>query len=208
MQSRWSHGSPDGDFLKAIRSGRVSIVTGEIERFTPGGLRMNSGEEISADVIVTATGLVVALLGGMRLSLDGGPVDLSKRMVFKGTMLDSVPNLCFVFGYVNASWTLRADLISGFFCRLLKALDARGEAVCVVQRPEGETGDRPLFDFRPGYIERALSDLPRQGSGSPWVMSSSYALDEQLLTREPVIDPAMRLKTAPSTPARHVEPVA
>jgi cation diffusion facilitator CzcD-associated flavoprotein CzcO len=159
---------------------------------------MNSGEEIAADVIVTATGLAVTLLGGMRLSLDGVAVDLSERMVFKGTMLDGVPNLCFVFGYVNASWTLRADLISRFFCRLLKALDARGEAVCVVQRPEGETGDRPLFDFRPGYIERALSDLPRQGSGSPWVMSLRYALDERLLAREPVIHPTMRLKAAPS----------
>jgi len=191
--------APDGDFLKAIRSGQVSIVTGGIERFTPGGVRMNSGEEIAADVIVAATGLVITPLGRIRLSLDGVPVDLPERMVFKGTMLDGVPNLCFVFGYVNASWTLRADLISRFFCRLLKALDARGEAVCVVQRPEGETGDRPLFDFRPGYIERALNDLPRQGSGSPSVMRSSYGLDERLLTREPVIDSAMRLTAAPST---------
>ena len=200
--------APDGDFLKAIRSGQVSIVTGGIERFTPSGVRMNSGEEIAADIIVAATGLVVTLLRGIRLSLDGVPVDLPQRMVFKGTMLDGVPNLCFVFGYVNASWTLRADLVSRFFCRLLKALDARGEAVCVIQRPEGETGDRPLFDFRPGYIERALSDLPRQGSGSPWVMSTSCALDERLLTREPVIDPAMRLKAAPFTMTRHGEPVA
>jgi hypothetical protein len=121
-------------------------------------------------------------------------------MVFKGAMLDGVPNLCFVFGYVNASWTLRADLISRFFCRLIKAVDARGEAVCVVERPAGEAGDRPLFDFRPGYIERALGELPRQGPGSPWVMSSSYALDERLLAQEPVIHPAMRLEAAP--PAR------
>src|SRR5271165_41048 len=193
--------APDGDFLKAIRSGRVSVVTGGIERFTPGGVRMHSGEEVAADVVVAATGLAVRLLRGMRLSLDGVPVELPERTVFKATMLDGVPNLCFVFGYVNASWTLRADLISRFFCRLLKALDARGEAVCVVERPEGETGDRPLFDFRPGYIERALSDLPRQGLGSPWVMSSNYALDERLLAHEPVIDPAMRLEAAPSTPA-------
>ena len=128
--------APDGDFLKAIRSGRVSMVTGGIERFTPSGVRMNSGKEVAADVIVAATGLVVSLLSGMRLSLDGVPLDLSERIVFKGTMLDGVPNLCFVFGYVNASWTLRADLISRFFCRLLKALEARGEAVCVVQRPD------------------------------------------------------------------------
>ena len=193
--------APDGDFLTAIRSGRVSIVTGQIERFTPGGVRMNSGEEIEADVIVTATGIVVTLLRGMRLSLDGVPVDLPERLVFKGTMLDGVPNLCFAFGYTNASWTLRIDLISCFFCRLLKALDARSEAVCVVDRPRGETGDRPLFDFQPGYIRRALRDLPRQGSDCPWVMSSSYALDERLLTRDPVIDPAMRLRGAPSAPA-------
>ena len=189
--------APDGDFLKAIRSGRVSVVTGAIERLTPGGVRMNSGEEVAADAVVAATGLVVKLLQGVRLSLDGVPVELSERMVFKGAMLDGVPNLCFVFGYVNASWTLRADLISRFFCRLIKAVDARGEAVCVVERPAGEAGDRPLFDFRPGYIERALGELPRQGPGSPWVMSSSYALDERLLAQEPVIHPAMRLEAAP-----------
>ena len=103
---------------------------------------------------------------------------------------------------------LAGDLISRFFCRLIKALDAREGAVCVVERPEGETGGRPLFDFRPGYIERALNNLPRQGLGSPWVMSTSYALDERLLIREPVIDPAMRLKPAPSATARRSEPVA
>jgi monooxygenase len=152
--------APAGDFLKAIRSGRVSIVTGGIERFTPGGVRMNSGEEIAAGVVVAATGLAVTLLRGTRLSLDGVPVDLPERMVFKGTMLDGVPNLCFVFGYVNASWTLRADLISRFFCRLLKGLDARGEAVCVVQRPEGETGDRRpsrLVPFFPAPVDGRLA---------------------------------------------------
>jgi len=200
--------APDGDFLKAIRSGRVSIVTGAIERFTPGGVRMTSGDEIATDVIVAATGLSVTLLQGMRLALDGVRIALPERMVFKGAMLDGVPNLCFVFGYVNASWTLRADLVSRFFCRLISALDARGEAVCIVERPEGETGDRPLFDFRPGYIARALNDLPRRGSTSPWVMSESYATDERLLTREPVIDPAMRLSPAPAIPARRSEPVA
>jgi cation diffusion facilitator CzcD-associated flavoprotein CzcO len=189
--------APDGDFLKSIRSGRVSVVTGAIDRFTPRGVRMQSGEEILADAVVAATGLVVTLLKGVRLSLDGVPVDVPGRMVFKGAMLDGVPNLCFVFGYINAAWTLRADLISGFFCRLIKALDARGKTVCRVQRPQGETGDRPLFDFRPGYIERALSDLPRQGFAPPWVMSSSYALDERLLAREPVLHPAMQLKAAP-----------
>ena len=144
----------------------------------------------------------------MRLSLDGVPVDLPERMVFKGTMLDGVPNLCFVFGYINASWTLRVDLVSRFFCRLLKALDARGAAVCVVERQAGETGSRPMFDFHPGYIERALGGLPRRGPGPPWVMSASYALDKRLLTRDPVIDPAMRLKAAPSAAARLGEPVA
>lgn len=110
----------------------------------------------------------------MRLSLDGVPVDLSQRMVFKGTMLAGLPKLCFVFGYVNAPWTFRADLVSTFFRRLLKALDARSGAVCVVQRPESETGDRPRLDFRPGYIERALRHLARQGSGSP-PRPSTYA---------------------------------
>ncbi len=197
---------PDGDLFKAIAKGRVSIVTGAIERFTKDGVRMASGETIAADVIVTATGLQLKLFGGILTRVDGVPVVPAERIVFKGTMLDGVPNFCFAIGYTNSSWTLKVGLLCRWFCRLLKALDSQGDAVCAAERPEGETGARPLLDFGAGYVQRSLPDLPRQGSGYPWEMTFSYASDERLLTRGPVIDPAMRLSPAPS--AAQAEPVA
>jgi cation diffusion facilitator CzcD-associated flavoprotein CzcO len=190
---------PDGDFFRAIRSGRVSVVTGAIDRFTPDGVRMASGAEIPADVVVTATGLSFKLFGGLRLSVDGAPVNPSERIVFRGAMLDGVPNFFFVFGYTNASWTLKVSVLCRYVRRLFRELDERGEAVCFAERPKGETEARPLFDFRPGYIERALHELPRRGAGAPWELSMSYYSDEQLFTRGAVVDPAMRLMRGPST---------
>ena len=197
---------PDGDLFKEIRKGRVSIVTGAIERFTGGGVRMASGEEVPADVIVTATGLKLKLFGGVRLSVDGMAVNPAERLVFKGTMLDGVPNFCFAIGYTNSSWTLKVGLLCRYFCRLLTELDARGMAVCMVERPEGEAGGRPLLDFGAGYVQRSLHELPRQGASYPWEMTFSYVSDERLLTRGAVIDPAMRLSPAPA--ARLLERVA
>jgi monooxygenase len=189
--------APDGDFFKEIRSGRVSIMTGEVDRFTPGGVVMASGEEIAADVIVVATGLKLKLFGGVQLRVDGAPVVPPERIVFKGTMLDGVPNFCFAVGYTNSSWTLKVGLLCRYFCRLLKEMDARGDAVCVVDRPKGETGARPLLTFGAGYVRRSLHELPRQGSGYPWEMTFDYGSDERLLTRGAVVDPAMRLTPAP-----------
>ena len=190
--------APDGDFFKEIRSGRVSIVTGEVDRFTAGGVTMASGEEVAADVIVVATGLKLKLFGGVRLRVDGALVAPPERIVFKGTMLDGAPNFCFAVGYTNSSWTLKVGLLCRYFCRLLKEMDARGEAVCVVERPEGETGARPLLTFAAGYVRRSLHELPRQGSGYPWEMTFDYGSDERLLTRGAVVEPAMRLTPAPN----------
>ena len=189
---------PDGDLFKAIAKGRVSIVTGAIDRFTKDGVRMASGEEIAADVIVTATGLRMKLFGGVQMRVDGAPVDPPDRLVFKGMMLDGVPNFCFAVGYTNSSWTLKVGLLCRYFCRLLTELDARGETVCVAERPKGETGRRPLLEFGAGYVRRSLHELPRQGAAAPWEMTFSYLSDERLLTRGPVIDPAMRLTPAPA----------
>ena len=167
---------------------------------------MASGEEIPADVIVTATGLTLKMFGGVRLTVDGVPVDPAQKIVFKGTMLDGVPNFCFAVGYTNASWTLKVGLLCRWFSRLLAEVDMRGMAVCVAERPKGEAGDRPLLDFGAGYVKRSLHALPRQGAEYPWVMTFDYASDEKLLTRGAVIDPAMRLTPAPSAP--RLEPVA
>ena len=184
---------PDGDFFKALRAGRLSMVTGEIARFTETGVRMRSGRQIDADVIVTATGLELKLFGGVDLRVDGVTVRPSERLIFKGMMLDGVPNFCCAIGYTNSSWTLKIGLLCEYFCRLLGELDARGDDVCVAERPTGETAARPLLDFGAGYVQRAIADLPRQGADYPWVMSFSYASDARLLRRGAVVDPAMRL---------------
>jgi len=128
--------------------------------------------------------------------------------VFKGTMLDGVPNCCFAIGYTNSSWTLKVGLLCRWFCRLLAELDARGMAVCVAERPGGETGERPLLDFGAGSVKRSLHELPRQGAGYPWVMTFDYSSDERLLTRGAVIDPAMRLTPAPALRREKAEAVA
>ena len=184
---------PDGDFFKAIRRGKLSIVTDAIERFNETGLRMRSGRQIDADIVVTATGLQLKLFGGVELRVDGANVRPAERLIFKGMMLDGVPNFGCAVGYTNSTWTLKIGLLCEYFCRLLAELDARGDNVCVAQRPEGETGARPLLDFGAGYVQRSLADLPRQGVDYPWVMSFNYASDTRILKRGAVIDPAMRL---------------
>ncbi|MDF2233723.1 NAD(P)/FAD-dependent oxidoreductase [Albimonas sp. CAU 1670] len=191
---------PDGDFFEAIKAGRASVVTGALERITPAGLRMADGTEIEADVIVAATGLKLKLFGGAVLSVDGAPVDPAQRLVFKGMMLDGVPNFCFAVGYTNASWTLKVGLLCEHFCRLLAHMDATGAAVCTPVRPEGEIDTRPLLDFKAGYVLRALDALPRQGDRAPWEMTFNYHADEKLLRRGPVDDPALRFEPAPAGP--------
>ena len=158
----------DGDLFNELRRGRASMVTGAIDCFTATGVRMQSGEEIEADIIVTATGLNLKLFGGVELSLDRARINPAERLVFKGMMLDGVPNFCFAVGYTNSSWTLKVGLLCRYFCRLLKELDERGEAVCVVERPPGEIATRPLLDFDAGYVKRSINELPRQGGQHPW----------------------------------------
>lgn len=196
---------PDGDLFRALGSGRASIVTGPIERFTAGGIRLATGQEIAADVIVTATGLNLRMFGGVAMRVDGKSVEPSEHVVFKGMMLDGLPNFCFAIGYTNSSWTLKIGLLCKFFCRLMREMDARGDVVCVPEYPSGGMGTRPLLDFGAGYVRRSLDALPKQGNQAPWQMTFDYISDERLLGRGPVIDPAMRLSPAPSAvPARAV----
>jgi monooxygenase len=159
---------PDGDLFQAIKAGRASLVTGHIDRFTEKGIRLQSGEELQADIVVTATGLVLQAFGGANLEVDGRPVDLSQALAYKGVMLSGVPNLVSVFGYINASWTLKANLICNYVCRLLKAMDRKGMRQ-VTPRNRDEAPAAPFLErFSSGYVQRAVANWPKQGSRAPW----------------------------------------
>jgi cation diffusion facilitator CzcD-associated flavoprotein CzcO len=167
---------PNGNLFEVIRSGRVSVVTDEIETFTETGLRLRSGEELKADIVVTATGLKVKLLGGMQIIVDDAPVDLPETLLYKGMMFSDVPNLACAIGYTNASWTLKCELTSAYVCRLINHMDAKGYAWCVPRRQDGLV-EEPAITLTSGYIQRAATILPKQGSRRPWRLYQNYALD-------------------------------
>jgi cation diffusion facilitator CzcD-associated flavoprotein CzcO len=167
---------PDADLFRAIRDGSASVVTDHIDTFTEGGIRLKSGQELAADLIVTATGLKVRWAGGIAIAVDGRPVDAASTLVYKGMMTSGVPNLAFAIGYTNASWTLKCDLTSRFVCRLINHMNKHGYTSCTPRRdPNVEA--LPIFDFSSGYVQRALEHLPRQGSVVPWRLYQNYALD-------------------------------
>jgi cation diffusion facilitator CzcD-associated flavoprotein CzcO len=168
---------PDADFFRAIRRGQVSVVTDHIETFTESGIRLKSGAELDADMVVTATGLVLVPVGGAKLTVDGQPVDLAKRFIYKGMMYSDVPNLASVFGYTNASWTLKADLVCEYVCRLLNHMDRHGYRQCTPHNGDPTLREEPWVNFSSGYIQRALAHQPKQGSRRPWKLYQNYALD-------------------------------
>ncbi|HET7106412.1 MAG TPA: NAD(P)/FAD-dependent oxidoreductase [Candidatus Acidoferrum sp.] len=168
---------PDADLFRSIKSGKASVVTDEIETFTENGLLLRSGETLQADIIVTATGLKVQLMGGMQVWVDGAPVTFSRAMSYKGMMYSDVPNLASSFGYTNASWTLKSDLTAEYVCRLLKYMDAGGYAQCTPRKRDDSIAEQPAIDFSSGYIQRAKDVLPKQGSKRPWQLHQNYALD-------------------------------
>jgi monooxygenase len=167
---------PDGDLFTAISSGKVALATGEIERFVPEGLQLKSGETITADVVVTATGLNMRLLGGVDLEVNGEPVSAPEHVIYKGMMLSGVPNLFVSFGYTNASWTLRSDLTARAVCRLLNRMDAKGHKVCVA-RPPADLEKRSIMELTSGYVQRSASILPGQGDRQPWRVPQHYLKD-------------------------------
>ncbi len=173
--------TPDGAFFKAIRAGRVSMATGEIESLTETGIRLRSGADLPADIIVSATGLVMKLAGGMEIFVDGVRADLSSKTVYKGMMLSDMPNLALAFGYINASWTLKCDLTARTVCRLLNHMKRRGYAVCTPRLGVGGGGTEPLLNFTSGYVKRAEAFLPRQGVKAPWRVYQNYLLDMMTL---------------------------
>jgi monooxygenase len=187
---------PDGDLFAAIRSGRASVATGAIDTFTEHGLRLVSGAEVEADIVVTATGLAVLALGGMKLTVDGREIDIADTVAYKGMMLSGVPNFALALGYTNASWTLKCDLTSEYVCRLVTHLDRHGyQAVTPVPPPSGPL--RPLIDLRSGYVLRALDRLPRQGPAAPWRLHQNYPRDLLMLRHGRLDDEGVRFSRAP-----------
>ena len=189
---------PDGDLYKAIREDRMSVVTDRISTFTGSGIDLESGAHLDADIVVTATGLNILLVGGMELIVDGVPVSPPEKLAYKGMMLDGVPNFAFCVGYTNASWTLKADLVSEYVCRLLKTMDASGERICVPVNSNPSMETRPLMDFAAGYVLRALEQLPKSGPKAPWRLGMNYAQDVVTLRHGKIRDGVMRFSNPES----------
>jgi cation diffusion facilitator CzcD-associated flavoprotein CzcO len=185
--------APDGDFFRAIRRGTVSIVTDRIDTFTENGLSLESGRELEADIIVTATGLELLFIGGIELSVDGEPVDLPNRLIYKGAMVEGVPNLAVAVGYTNASWTLKCDLICDYVCRLLNRMRATGMRQSTPINRDGSGPTRPLLNLTSGYVLRSAPRFPKQGSRYPWQVHQSYLRDYRALKLSSVEDGAMVL---------------
>ena len=186
---------PNADLFKAISSGAASVVTDRIATFTETGIQLESGKHVEADIIVTATGLNVQLLGGMSLTVDGAPVHAGDTVAYKSMMLSGVPNFAFAFGYTNSSWTLKVGLLCEHFCRLLSHMDARGHEIA---RPEIGDGieTRPMLDLSAGYVQRAVDRIPKQGSGEPWRVSMNYYYDVEQLREGAVVDPNLHFSSS------------
>ncbi len=197
---------PDGDLFRSISKGEASVVTDRIATFTERGIELESGEELEADVIVTATGLNLLFLGGIELTVNGEQVDVPSKMTYKGMMLSGVPNMAFTVGYTNASWTLKADLTSEYVCRLLNHMDAHGYARCVAD-VDPSVSEQPLLDFTSGYVQRSLDHFPKQGSKEPWKLRQNYVFDIRTIRRGAIDDGAMRFSGG-AAEARPADPVA
>ena len=168
---------PNGDFFNAINAGKASVITDHIDRFTKKGIKLKSGGEVKADLIVTATGLNLEVCNGIKLEVDNNEVDISKTMTYKGMMFSDVPNLVATFGYTNASWTLRADLTSEYVCRLINFMDKKGYANCCPRTEKYVEQDGDWLDFTSGYVKRSMHKFPRQGSRDPWRNTQNFPKD-------------------------------
>jgi cation diffusion facilitator CzcD-associated flavoprotein CzcO len=199
---------PDADLFEAVGSGRASIVTDAIDTFTETGIRLASGGELEADLIVTATGLILQTLGGAGLSVDGQEVDPPTKLMYRGCMLSDVPNFAFTFGYTNASWTLKADLTSGYVARLLAHMDEHAYASVAPRNRDPAVSPRPFTDFTSGYFLRSLDQLPKQGSKRPWRLYQNYFLDTLSLKTTPVEDGVLEFSRGTASPRQPAEAVA
>jgi cation diffusion facilitator CzcD-associated flavoprotein CzcO len=187
---------PNGDLFESISAGHASVVTDRIETFTETGIRLVSGAELEADVIVTATGLNLVALGGMQFSVDGQEVTLADTMSYKGMMLSGVPNMAFSVGYTNASWTLKCDLTCEYVCRLLNHMDEAGLRQCTPHNRDPRVSERPFIDFSSGYVLRSIDKFPKQGSKAPWKLHQNYPMDILNLRFGSVDDGVMEFSNA------------
>jgi cation diffusion facilitator CzcD-associated flavoprotein CzcO len=186
---------PNGDLFEAISEGSASVVTDHIDTFTPTGIRLTSGEELQADIIVTATGLNLVQLGEVQIAVDGHDVDFANTWSYKGFAYSDVPNLASSFGYINASWTLRSDLIGEYVCRLLNHMAATGTDQCTprLRSTDSDMPARPWIEnFSAGYMERVMDRFPKQGDREPWINPQNYARDKKMFATAPVDDGVMQ----------------
>jgi monooxygenase len=185
---------PNGDLFTSIKAGDASVVTDHIDHFTADGIALKSGETLKADIIITATGLNMQVMGGATFSVDDKAVDFPATFSYKGMMYSDVPNLIQTFGYINASWTLRADLTSEYACRLINHMDAKGVSQCTARLRE-EDMDMParpwIEDFSAGYMQRSMQTLPKQGDKDPWRNTQNYALDKKIIRKASLEDGAL-----------------
>jgi cation diffusion facilitator CzcD-associated flavoprotein CzcO len=195
---------PDGDLFAALKSGRASMVTDHIDTFTPGGIRLQSGRELQADLVVTATGLELEVLGGVQLEVDGRRVDPAATFNYKGMMFSDVPNLASTFGYTNASWTLKSDLTCTYVCRLLDHMRKHGWRQCTPRNDDPALAPQPWLDFSSGYVTRAVGRFPKQGSRTPWRVHQNYARDLLSLRFGALEDGVMKFSNPgrPSKPSK------
>ncbi|WP_204902963.1 flavin-containing monooxygenase [Microbulbifer mangrovi] len=202
--------APDGDFFTSLRSGKADIVTDHIDHFTESGIMLKSGQHLDADVIVTATGLDVQLMGGMEFRLDGNPVSVPGKMIYKGIMVQDLPNYGWIFGYTNAPWTLKADIGGRYLCSLFAHMETHGLSVArPVDLENNASGVGMLDGFAPGYMDRAKDRMPRQGRGAPWVVTMHYGKDKKALTEDPIADGVLQFERAASpVVAQEVEATA
>lgn len=188
---------PDADLFRAIKAGKASVVTDRIKTFTETGIELESGKTLHADVIVTATGLNLVVLGKAQFSVDGAPVDFAKTMNYKGAMYSDVPNMASTFGYTNASWTLKCDLTCEYVCKLLNHMDMMAYDTAIPRRTDPAVQEEPWLDFTSGYVQRAIDKFPRQGSKKPWRVNQNYALDVMALRLSPIEDGVLEFRRAP-----------
>ncbi|WP_437537481.1 NAD(P)/FAD-dependent oxidoreductase [Sorangium sp. So ce726] len=195
---------PDADFFRAVKEGRASVVTDRIRAFTKNGVLLESGKELQADIIVTATGLQLLLCGGIRFAIDDDVLDPARLFIYKGLMLGGVPNFALCVGYTNASWTLRAELASTYVCRLLNHMDRHGYRQCLPRPEESILDPRPLLGLTSGYVKRSVDHLPKQGSKAPWYFRQNYVLDLLAMKLGPVDDGTMVFSREGRSPRRDV----
>lgn len=190
----------DGDLFKAIRKGRASVVTAEIESFTEGGIKLKNGDELAADIVITATGLNVQVFGGVQISVDGELKQPSDHLTYKATLLEGVPNLAWIVGYTHAPWTLKADIASGYICRLLSHMKQQGYTCFEARAPADERDNDTIFgSLKSGYVMRAAQTLPRQGKSLPWRVLHDYKRDQPILLTDPIDDGFLSFDAAPAS---------